>query len=85
MATTPSARSISALELALEGDARRPCQPRRALQELEPAIEMHERPEHQQRRMRDAGIGLVGAQHPVDQRLAVAAAAGGNQNVGLIR
>ena len=63
------------LEAALEGDRIDLAEPRRALLELEPPLEVHERPEHHQRRMGDAGIGLVGAQHPVDQRLAVAAAA----------
>ena len=53
--------------------------------EVRPLLGRHERPEHQQRRMRRAGIVLVGADHPVDQLRAVAAAAGGDQDVGLSR
>ncbi len=58
-------------------------EPGRAILECQTLLEIHERAEHQERRVRDGGVALVGAQHPVDQLLAVAAAAGGDQDVGL--
>ena len=74
-----------ALEAGIEGDRIDLVEPRRAILEREALLEVHERAEHQQRGIRDARVGLIRAQHPVDQILAVAAAAGGDQDVGLGR
>ena len=68
------------LELLVESDRVDALQLRRAIHELRLAFRLHERSEHQERRVRQQRIVLVGAQHPVDQRLAVAAAAGGDQD-----
>ena len=43
-----------------------------------------EGPEHQEGRRRDRRVRLVGRQHPVDQLVAVAAAAGGDQHEGAL-
>src|SRR5262245_2031217 len=72
------------LELAVEGDRVDALELRRAVHELGLALGLHERPEHQQRRIRQQRIVLVGAQHPVDQPVAVAAAAGGHQQERLV-
>src|SRR5882672_11172036 len=73
------------LELAVEGDRVDALQPRGALHELALPIGLHERPQDEQHRVRQQRVVLVGAQHPLDQSVAVAAAAGGDEQERLVR
>ena len=57
----------------------------RAIHELRLALGLHERPEHEERRIRQQRVVLVGAQHPVDEPFAIATAAGRHQQERLVR
>ena len=68
------------LEPRVERDRLDPIEPCDAHAELLPAPRPHERPEHDQGRMRQIRIRLVGAEDPVDEIFAVAAPAGGHED-----
>ncbi len=72
------------LDVGVEGHDRDVGQALGALAELALHRRRHERAEHQHGGQRDSGIVLVGAQHPVDDRHPVVAAAHGHQHIRLL-
>ena len=72
------------LHVGIEHQRSDPIEPEGARGELGLVVGVHERAQDDQRRVRDVGAGLVGAQHPVDQERAVAAAARRDQEEGCV-
>ena len=72
------------LHLGVEGNRLKTVVPGDPLEELGLAVGLHERTQDDERRVRQMRVGLVGAQHPIDQYLAVAAAARGYQEERLV-
>jgi hypothetical protein len=68
------------LDMRLEGDGAQPGLQGHALLEGEPLLGGHERAQEQDGVVREAGVALVGREHPVDQLGPVAAATGGHQD-----
>ena len=71
-----------ALQMRIESNGIDALEAAGALGETRPRVRLHEGSEHQQHRIRQQRVGLIGAQHPVHHLLAIAAAAGGGEQVG---
>ena len=81
IATTPGrVRAMRFSNACVEGDRLDSIEPRDPHAELLPAPRPHEGPEDDQGGMRQPRIRLVGADDPVDEVFAVAAAAGGHED-----